>query len=724
MSKTDTDNSDFIYDDSYSDYYLIYNNDPITKDSNQSQAFKIDYSVSSQDLCTINGCYIDENGYYGGSYYKRVIGQPDTVKDEHNNDVPNPIAPIKAEIKVDKDNDGAETDYTKELGLEVHTAVNTSAWKSKADASFSWNNAWGDRPADADQYFYVKWTLTSSHDSKTGQQFRLLWDESPVHSGSVVYMNPSEISGYKTPGTYSTTVVTKHPRSADDEGWKTVDNQAVLTVEWLSGYKQQFRVAQEAGVYIVPGLIPELFGKYIEDYTTTGGDRLKKGGQDLILDGTGVSDLRYDIQYYEYKNQLEDSDPSSLKWYSATNTYSVPERVIEITDGEKGDLVLSTVKGSGPYDWRTEASPLDRVLSDSDYSFNNLKIYLTEYDAAQVSYEENGATVNDWSEPYEHSSVVDYGDIEVWLRAEGESDYYLFKTLKTAGFSANSSDNTSDFKSTLNPTDTSLTEKDKRCGVAMLKTPLDLPEGTAGYKIKHKSEFFTTKLFVNAGIDLKSSNKVLSAVREDTAGGFNSLIKNNSTLSVTAPSVNYSHTEASKDKASAQSHGRAYPCSYELTLGESHIYASKQCIGRGENDSNVSQYTITGTTEEFPVLISGWGYNELGNKKLIDSGVFHDLLPYNFTVDKDSVYVQLITSNIKSRPTEAQRYGEASTKTDSLASGYFNIDFSEDWMGSGRTMMIITANVPDGVKATGFNIFYKMKTPMSNISANGTHQSN
>lgn len=701
LSTVDTANSDFIYEDK-GDYYLIKNNDAITnKSANQNQVFKIDYSVSAADLRTIDGGYADENGYYAGTYYQRAIGGT------------SPNDPLQVQIQVDRDNDEAfETNYTKELGLEVHTDVSTSAWKSEVSSSFEWKDAWGDKPADAEQYFYMEWELSSSHDTKSSQQFKVQWDESTVHDGSVVYMSPSGQSDYKSSGTFKTKVVTKHSKKVSDSGWKTVHNEAILTVEWLSGYTQQFRVGKDAGVYLVGGKTPELFGKYVEQYKKTGGDRFKKGGQDLILNGTGVSNLRYDVEYYEYQSQLEDDYASSLHWYEATKTYSVPEREIVITDGAKGDLILSTVKGSAPYDWHAAGSALDTVLSDSDYSFTDLEVFLTEYDAVQVSHEEEGTTVKDWSEPYVHTAVGDYGSVEVWTRAEGDSDYILFKTLKTSDFVATADEN--------NP---NITDYDRERGAAMAS--VTLPAGTAGYKLRHKSTFFTTKLFTNVGLDLKASNKVLSTVREDVAGGYNSLIKNNATLTLSASSVGFTHTEQSKDMKTTQSYGKAYPSSYELSIGESYIYASKQCISRGENDGNVKPfYTITGTTEEFPVVISGWGYNDMGHTKLLDSGVFNDLLPYNFTVDRDSVYVQLRTDNVTSRGKNANQYNTQMTDENVISKGYYDIAFTEDWEGSGRTMMTITVNVPEGRSATGFNVFYKMNTPISNISANGTSQSN
>lgn len=57
-------------------------------------------------------------------------------------------------------------------------------------------------------------------------------------------------------------------------------------------------------------------------------------------------------------------------------------------------------------------------------------------------------------------------------------------------------------------------------------------------------------------------------------------------------------------------------------------------------------------------------------------------------------------------------------------SGSYSVELFENWQGSGRTMMKVTVNTPEGVTATGYNVFFKMKTTLSNILSNGVAQSN
>ena len=680
LSKTDTANCHFIYSDSDPDYYIITNNEKIDKDAEfNDQVFQIDYRLEPADLRKMDGGYKDENGYYGGNYYTNTF----------------PVT-IRVDRAVDGDyTDTLDTDYQKQLSLEVHTKVNASTSKSRSTVYFEWQDAWGTAPQDANQYFYVVWDLIASFDNTNSQRFKFSWSEDTVHDGSVVMMTYGSgytSTGYMGPGTYHTSVVTKHARKTTDEGWKTVYNEAVLNIESISGYQQQMRVSREDGVYLIPTAPGRVFEKYIYGYED-GADRIKSGGTELILNRTGVEDLKYEIKYQEYQN----SDAQKV-WHSASKTYSVAERNIEITDGAKGsgDVVLSNVSGSDRYNWDC-ASNLS--LSDADYSFTNLDIYLTEYDAIQVH--------DDWSEPYEHSAIRDYGDVEIWVRGENENSFRLFKTLTAADFSAPDAEN-----------------GEKADYGAALAAGITLPENTAGYKIVHKSSFYTTKLMVCPTLFLRSTNKVYSFVQENMLKNVNTLIKNNAALSVDGE-------EAIDTKRMDQ--GGALICSYELKTDESYLYVTKKCAeDKKDSDGNDYYYVDSQSgTQEFPVLISAWGLNRAGSTKLMKSGVFYDLLPYNFTVDKSTVFVQGRKEKNSTNSMHAHSYKAQSQNNNNFPSSLYSVEFIENWEGSGRTMMKITiTGIPDNLPASyanainGFNVFYKMKTTMSNVIANGTTQMN
>ena len=133
-------------------------------------------------------------------------------------------------------------------------------------------------------------------------------------------------------------------------------------------------------------------------------------------------------------------------------------------------------------------------------------------------------------------------------------------------------------------------------------------------------------------------------------------------------------------------------------------------------------------SEISPVVISGWCYNNSGNKKRFTDGEFYDLLPKDFTVDKTSVFVKPILENWSEKDYEnkkinANKYDSEST-SGTLSKSCYSVSFVNDWMGSGRTMMIIKVDMPDSIVATGVHVYFKIKTLYANIYTNGTTQMN
>lgn len=117
------------------------------------------------------------------------------------------------------------------------------------------------------------------------------------------------------------------------------------------------------------------------------------------------------------------------------------------------------------------------------------------------------------------------------------------------------------------------------------------------------------------------------------------------------------------------------------------------------------------------------------------SGEFNDLLPPECTVDKETVFVRLRTNGPSVNVNNAndinnkiavkpQDYDTLVSKTDNLPAGNYSVILTPDWQGSGRIMLTVRMTVPEGSSATGFNVFYKMKTTFSNINRRGTNLTN
>ena len=185
---------------------MITNNNEISKA--RTYTFDISYTVTSSELRSIKGGYTDENGYFCGTYFNEDYDVSVFVDQNNNNDYL----------------DDGDTNTTEKVYLEVHTDVKTTnTVKTQWKASLDWSDEWGDKPDDYDQYFYIVWKVTSSHDKSSSQKFKITWSEGTVHDGSYVTDYPenhnNNYKGWLQSGTYSWIIVTKHTRNPTDAGW-------------------------------------------------------------------------------------------------------------------------------------------------------------------------------------------------------------------------------------------------------------------------------------------------------------------------------------------------------------------------------------------------------------------------------------------------------------------------------------------------------------------------
>lgn len=188
------------------------NNYVFTNVTELSAGDNIDFTYS----CTVSprnikGGYIDENGYYQGDFYKMSFTPSIVVTDAEN--------PLN---------------YSRDLGIEAHTEVRAEANKSRTSVVFDWDTAWGDKPADSDEYFYVIWQLESNGAASSSQKYSYYWSEETAHDGAVVYSSPAlgTKSNLITSGKYTSTVVTKHRRKDVEGELTTIKNEAIHYVEW------------------------------------------------------------------------------------------------------------------------------------------------------------------------------------------------------------------------------------------------------------------------------------------------------------------------------------------------------------------------------------------------------------------------------------------------------------------------------------------------------------
>lgn len=634
---------------------ILYNQNAITKNTILTPEFNINPTA-------LKGGYTDDNGYYQGDYYEKSF---------------------KIEIDIDTYTVGSVTvpqrHYERDMGLEVHTNANTTATKARADVSLTWNKEWGDEaPVDANEYFYVIWKL-SSRNSNCNQPYKLKWSEDTIHDGSVVYSDPplNTWSGpYNQDATHSIKVVTKHRREdVHNEGgkWAKVYNEAILSVLWNDEYEQQFRASRTAEVYV-----PKddsgggfSFTKHIPEYDTQSKHSVD-GGQELVLnDETNLMPLKYNIVYSETDNV---DNPT---WNAEPKTYTTLKRNIVIEDGAAGDVKVATYRGTDSLKWN---SPYAKNLNESDYYFSKLDINLTEFDGMKLD--------GKWTEPYENTDYKNYGEIYVYARVAGSDSLERITTIRGVN-----------------------------------KTTVNLPKNTVYFKVEHSSAYYTTKLSVDPTLYLTDSNRLRSFVSDDVDAKRETIVMNKCRLTTKRLRTNEFGEEEVVGNPIVQesADNDAWPSAYLLNISKSTLYAAKKCSTRVTEGS---------FTEETYVVIGGWNYNNSlkGYKKYMKSGIFNDLLPKDCTVDKNSVFVCPRTENTTrfapSSLPDSANWGNYYNDMPGMVKprlpvGYYSVSFKDNYEGSGRTMMTVNVNTPDGEKYTGFDVFYILETTYSNINTYG-----
>jgi fimbrial isopeptide formation D2 family protein/uncharacterized repeat protein (TIGR02543 family) len=571
-------------------------------------------------------------------------------------------------FQVDQNLDGeAEICEKQELFVEMHTKVTASSSKSVVSVSYQWDNAWGKKPEQSENYFYVTWRLLESFGAETCQPLTYEWKECTVHDGTVI----TDLHQYTVKETDADSVayhyvVTAHPMSLLAEASKeglTLHNEALVVENWQSGYQTSRRVYAETVVY--PTEYPT--GLFVKDNGSSYAKKIQ-GGQETLVDDQQEVSLSWRMSY-------EGGASTQPLWEEASDTYRVGERTIRIRDGDDGDVLYSSgISASTKYLW--EPSSGNTALTDADYSFTSLSIRLYEYDA----FCRNGA----WTEPLLHERPEDYGGVEVWIRPKNSTEF-VFYTMSYVS-------------------ETFIEE-------------VSLPKDTAGFELRHNSSFYTTKITVSTWASLKPSSRVRALIQADIGKNTTSLLKNRAVCDVWEKGEEKAFFHACNGENGQASADQVI---YELNISSTNQYTRARIAG----EKNVCIDAQNGVQED-PVCVSAWNYNASGREKQIRTGVFYNLLPVGTSVDASSVYGVPILESLPGSGRSSSlsnEYESSRARSDRLDRGMYEVQFYEDWEGSGRTMMTISFVMPETCKAQGVDFYYLLHTTYENIVRYGTSE--
>ena len=616
------------------------------------------------------------------------------------------------QLKIDADKDGNnEVEETKKLHLQLQNKLNPGkvnlsvARKNNTKGSYlTWQNSWGERPADDDgkSYFYVIWfadyqrgagtslpftatvTDTGSDGEVVGMGYYTWHDNSFQYPLNTTYPSLAKIQDSRTYRQYqggeskplqditysssshlhlqamqpclSQAILKRYPLSllqgkSPEELRKTgIELSNVVQVDEIAdnGQKEQINATAKETVYFYLG--EGSFGKYnaFSDTTTLPPART------YLLDGETIrlaGDWNAREHSWHTSSVTRRPDTANAKKWSMKITQSSPYYIDGklSDDGNVKGLVNLTLSELFVQNKMTK-------LSDTDYFYRDFSVKWAEYDAAQTSLgEDTGNPIRDYAS---------YSPVEVWVRKSGQSafeNYAYVNRTKSGEYTA---------------TDT--TGKPLTTSNRLFRSFWALPDDVVEIEYRHENgdTTFQTDMTTYENVVLRPTNNVQTLLTASKNAGHDSIItavakrtvESNTDHSMGQPLAVTAYKLADLNVSSAVGKNEGKLTNYpELSTQKRRVTI------RNYNGAYSVFWDITGGGRSDKELIKRFAFNK---------GTFYDLLP------KDT-YVKLDTAELKLNWSWSEGMGNV------IPDKNYTVSFQENYENSGRTMMIVEYTIPD-----------------------------
>jgi hypothetical protein len=577
------------------------------------------------------------------------------------------------------------------LSVKVNTSLGSVyASKSVTQKYETWQSDWGTAPADASDYFYLKYYLYTRVYPGT-EPYSLKLQENIGDYGEIVgYQSGSATSTFvactqkefedkvfatrASTYTYSSTnyvytyVVVKYPRSMlDDSGTAKISNTYKAVTEGLDGDTME----QSSSV----------------NYTY----------QPVNLEYTGdlLNTSKSNSDYYNYGgiNAIEKSG-----YYKDNDYYSISVDYRGWSKTENGTKNYSTVLE----DNLMYINSTDNKLEPEDYCFSNFGI---------TSLNEYGYEINDDTgyTAVLSSQYEDYNNIEVYVKTLDNKEWTKYGEIKKTG----------QYKYQWTSTEGETKELTNYSN-----SVVDLPKDTYDVRFVHTGKqyrvSYTMRLCVQYNYTehmkniLDNVSSYANFYNYCSAYGLDSEGKNTCSDSNISNSTFLKTNDVEKYGCNV-AHAYTYRTYYRISAASSCKKSAKTSSDITNSREKI-EYTIN--MYEYPRYYSdAYTISEiqkLGLYKQQKNGIFYDLLPPGVVVDTSTMSVVTY-----------EAYKDSSTGKNSRITCEYNVELQEDWRGSGRTMMIINVSLPEEYKDivqenSGFTITYTAYDSWINIMDYGT----
>ena len=607
--------------------------------------------ISNNKKITTNAGYI-EVGY---STTKSTLDYKDMEPSE------NMTASIQ--VKGTNDTSAEQTATGAPVYIDTHATI---AWTQKMpNPSYyqEWQSGWRDKPADAEQYYYLVWEIRSSVNKITSPYTFQLDDTFTDLSGDVVGYKFSGQSTFTKKNTSENNrwdgirydyVLTRYRKTEADTKFRadksyTLSNKIKATVTATDGkdspttadasqtwtYKIQEKPEEKDPSYQIP-----IGALYSEKYGIYGQDSRVGSSQD-------ISDYTLDELVSKTKESIE-----PLKFSTYLTGYPYPYTLSQGTEpGTEADAL------AGHYGKKKVSYKLvDDTLSLEGTSLND-----EDYDilGIQWSAKMRTATYNKVKKSFTETAIENYNEedkitIEVRTGAKDEADAWK----KAAVYSMK--------EGAYESTESSLVTESSDGN-------LTFAAGVKGVRLSCANAYYYTTLNMDLSVSLKRTEHVRGIIGEKTKVELNNQAE--STMQQ-GEKIIFQRTRSGLDYI-------------QKVIPTSDI---RKDITQTKNDKRKKRYLVNWRVQVQERYTDNEGVHYLRQ----DAGTFYDLLPAGAALTRSSVEVQASGSK--------------------LNDGNYNITLKENYNNTGRTLVTIQIKEPT---TTGYQVSYQTSHDYDAIQDHG-----
>lgn len=544
--------------------------------------------------------------------------------------------------------------------IDTHATI---AWTQKMpNPSYyqEWQSGWGDKPADADQYYYLVWEIRSSVKKITSPYTFQLDDTFTDLSGDVVGYKFSGQSTFTEKNTAENNrwdglrydyVLTRYSKKQADRKLETdkkytLSNKIKATVTATDGKDSPTTAdASQTWTYKIqekndPGYQFPTAGLDLEKYGIYGQDSRVYSSQD-------ISDYTLKELVSKTKGSI---DP--LKFSMSMKGYPYPYTLEEGKEpGTEADAL------AGHYGKKK----VSYKLVDDTLSLEGTSLKDEDYDILGIrwSAKMRTATYNKDEKSFKETAIQDYKEedkvtIEVRTGAKGETDAWktaAVYNMKTGGYQS---------------TDPTLVTNSSG-------ENLTFAAGVKGVRLSCENAYYDTSLNMNLSVSLKGTENVRGIIGDKAKVELNNQAE--STMQQ-GDRIIFQKTRSGSDYI-------------KKVIPTSDI---RKDITQTKNDKRKKRYLVNWRVQVQERYTDNEGVHYLRQ----DAGTFYDLLPAGAALTRNSVEVQASGSK--------------------LNDGNYNITLKENYNNTGRTLVTIQIKEPT---TTGYQVSYQTSHDYDAIQDHG-----